>query len=137
MRRHDAIQGYVVTELTDATWEANGLLDIRRGRKAYHDRLSGVNADDVAVTDLARRDLPGGTVLDVPFWVSSYGPGTPSGTIEWRLELDGVDGPSGSVPVDPWPDHGSRLAGAARVEVPEVDHATDGRLIWTLLDADG
>ena len=27
IRRHDSIQGYVITELTDVYWEANGLLD--------------------------------------------------------------------------------------------------------------
>ena len=30
MRRHGSIQGYVITELTDLYWEANGLLDIQR-----------------------------------------------------------------------------------------------------------
>src|SRR4051812_40297666 len=30
MRRYSAIAGYVITELTDAHWESNGLLDMRR-----------------------------------------------------------------------------------------------------------
>jgi len=137
MRRHDSIAGYVVTELTDATWEANGLLDIQRGRKAYHDQLSAVNGDDVAVTDLARRDLAGGAAVDVPFWVSSYGAASATGAIAWQLELDGQEGLAGTVDVDPWPRHGSLQAGSARIEVPAVPQVTDGRLVWTLTDDAG
>ena len=57
LRRHGSIQGYVITELTDLYWEANGLLDIQRGPKAYHDRLAALNAPDVVVADIRSRDL--------------------------------------------------------------------------------
>src|SRR3954451_18335614 len=51
MRRHGSIQGYVITELTDLYWEANGLLDIQRRPKAYHNRLAGLHAPDAGVAD--------------------------------------------------------------------------------------
>ena len=57
MRKHDSIQGYVITELSDAYWEANGLLDVARGTKVYHDRLAQLNAPDVVVIDASRRDV--------------------------------------------------------------------------------
>ena len=47
----------MITEFTDAHWEANGLLDPMRGPKVYHDRLARLNASDVVVADMSRRDV--------------------------------------------------------------------------------
>ena len=41
LRGEAPIQGYVITELTDVHWEANGILTLRRDRKAFHDRFEG------------------------------------------------------------------------------------------------
>lgn len=49
MRLHPEIQGYVVTELTDVHWEANGLLDMNRSTKAFHHLLKNVSAETVIV----------------------------------------------------------------------------------------
>ena len=49
MRAYPAIQGYVITELTDVHWEANGLLDMNRNPRVFHDRFSTVNNDIVIV----------------------------------------------------------------------------------------
>ncbi len=55
LRSHAEIAGYVVTEFTDVHWEANGLLDMRRGVKAFHDRFGSINAPDVVLIRPDRR----------------------------------------------------------------------------------
>jgi hypothetical protein len=49
LRREEAIAGYVITEFTDCNWESNGLLDLRRNRRVFHDRFKTINADRVIV----------------------------------------------------------------------------------------
>ncbi len=49
MRAYPSIQGYVITELTDVHWEANGLLDMNRNPRVFHDRFSTINNDIVIV----------------------------------------------------------------------------------------
>jgi hypothetical protein len=128
LRRHDSIQGYVVTELTDAYWEANGVLDIARGEKAFHDRLGRVNAPDVVIADLPRRDLWGGGRLEGEILVSSFGEPSDGGKVEWTLRL--ADGPvdRGELPLDGWPRFGVRPVAAIDIPVPDVDRPTDATL---------
>lgn len=54
MRRLKALQGYVITELSDIYWESNGLLDFARGAKVFHERFGQINAEDVIVPQLDR-----------------------------------------------------------------------------------
>ena len=54
MRGHAAITGYVITELTDVHWEANGLLDLARNPRVFHDRFADINADVVLLPRLER-----------------------------------------------------------------------------------
>jgi hypothetical protein len=49
MRRKPQLAGYVITELHDCHWESNGLLDMRRNRRAFHELFHIVNADTVIV----------------------------------------------------------------------------------------
>lgn len=134
LRRQDAIQGYVVTELCDANWEANGLLDERRGRKAYHDRLAEINAPDVVVAELERRDLRGGERLTADVTVSSYGPVADDGLVEAHLAIDGRPGERVSMAAGVWPQGGARSIGRLELNVPEVDRASDAQLTLTLID---
>ena len=45
MRLHDAISGFVLTELSDIAWEANGILDYNRNDKPFTDYLKGLNQE--------------------------------------------------------------------------------------------
>ena len=72
LRRHASISGYVITELSDIYWEANGLLDMARRPKAFHDRLAAINAPTVVVGDLHPRDWRAGDRIRVPVTVSSW-----------------------------------------------------------------
>ncbi len=54
MRRRPQIAGYVITELTDCHWEANGLLDMRSNPRAFHNMFHSINADTVILPRLDR-----------------------------------------------------------------------------------
>ncbi|MBF6612419.1 MAG: hypothetical protein IVW55_04755 [Chloroflexi bacterium] len=54
LRRQPAIMGYVITELADAYWESNGLLDFERNPKAYFDIFSSINAPDMICSQSER-----------------------------------------------------------------------------------
>ena len=45
MRLHDSISGFVLTELSDISWEANGILDYSRNDKPFTDSLRMLNQD--------------------------------------------------------------------------------------------
>jgi hypothetical protein len=136
LRRHDAIQGYVITELSDAYWEANGLLDVHRGRKVFHDVLRRFNSRDVIVADLDRRDVWAGDRLTATVHLGAYGGPVRGGRVEW--ELRGEDGPirSGMLPIADWPDGGAREVGLLVVEVP-TELAGDARLALRAVDDAG
>ena len=54
LRRKNNIAGYVITELTDAHWECNGLLDMRRNPREFHRVFPTINADIVIVPRWSR-----------------------------------------------------------------------------------
>jgi Glycosyl hydrolases family 2, TIM barrel domain/Glycosyl hydrolases family 2/Glycosyl hydrolases family 2, sugar binding domain len=45
MRAKSTIQGFVITELTDVHWEANGLLDMKRNPRVFHNDFATINSD--------------------------------------------------------------------------------------------
>jgi len=49
MRRKPNLAGYVITELHDCHWESNGLLDMRRNPRVFHELFHIINADTVIV----------------------------------------------------------------------------------------
>jgi hypothetical protein len=49
MRRKPQLSGYVITELHDCHWESNGLLDMKRNPRVFHELFHIVNADTAIV----------------------------------------------------------------------------------------
>ncbi|MGO4707018.1 glycoside hydrolase family 2 protein [Microvirga sp. 2MCAF38] len=49
MRRKPSLAGYVITELHDCHWESNGLLDMRRNPRVFHELFHIINADTIIV----------------------------------------------------------------------------------------
>jgi hypothetical protein len=137
LRRHDTIQGYVITELCDANWEANGLLDERRGTKIYHDRLADLNAPDVVIAHLDRRDLRGGEAILADVTLSSYGEPASGGTLSWSVEVGGLPGETKTAPIDAWPRGGARTIGHIEVSVPRVTSTSDAVLRVVATDGAG
>jgi hypothetical protein len=74
MRRRKEIAGYVITELTDVHWEANGLLDMRRNPRVFHDVFRSINADTVVMALPTAHAGWGGDNLKVDLVVAHGGP---------------------------------------------------------------
>ncbi len=49
MRRKPSLAGYVITELHDCHWESNGLLDMRRNPRVFHELFHIINSQTVIV----------------------------------------------------------------------------------------
>jgi Glycosyl hydrolases family 2, sugar binding domain/Glycosyl hydrolases family 2, TIM barrel domain/Glycosyl hydrolases family 2 len=54
MRRKPNLAGYVITELHDCHWESNGLLDMRRNPRVFHELFHIINSDTVIVPQWER-----------------------------------------------------------------------------------
>ena len=139
LRRHGSISGYVITELSDVYWEANGLLDLARRPKAFHDRLAAINAPTVVVGDLNPRDWSAGDRIRVPVTVSSWdGLVATGGRVDWEIVVaDGPAGPSGRIDFDGWPAWTARVVGELEATVPDVAAASRASVHLVLRDADG
>ena len=138
MRRYASITGYVVTELSDAYWEANGVLDPMRGPKVYHERFPEINAPDVVAIVPTRRDVWGGEAIVGEVFVASTGThGGPGGCVEWTLEMDDRPPVRGEMPLAEWPTNGVAQLGTLEVPVPVVEGPEDAWLRLAAVDADG
>lgn len=135
LRSVGSIQGYVITELTDIYWEANGLMDMERNLRAFHAPFAEINADVVLVPGFRRWSYWAGEALDLaPALATGGGFVGPGAVLEWALEPLGL---TGKVPI--------AAAGANRVvpiagiaaTVPAVETALAATLRLTLRDAKG
>jgi hypothetical protein len=91
LRLHPEIAGYVITELTDVHWEANGLLDLRRNRKAFHERFKEVNAEMVLIGRPEHTRYRSGESAVVHVEVASPRP-VPDVRVAWKIASLGLDG---------------------------------------------
>jgi hypothetical protein len=90
MRRYPSIMGYVITELTDVHWEANGLMDIERNPRVFHDVFATINTDTVIVPRPARYSAYGGDTLDIDVTVATGGNALPDGAVlRWSGDATG------------------------------------------------
>lgn len=138
MRSHRTIAGYVVTELSDANWEANGVLDPDRRPKVYHDRFAEINSPDVIWALPERRDLMSEGELCAPLFISSYAAReNGAGEVAWRLSLDDGREISGRVSIEEWPARNVRQLTDLRLDVPRVGRPTDATLELSALGASG
>ncbi len=96
MRRHAPIMGYVITEFTDVHWEANGLLDMNRNPRVFHDEFATINADIIIVPQVSHYAGTAGQPVRIGLSVALGGGSLPSGaTLNWSL----AGGDTGSLPV--------------------------------------
>lgn len=86
MRARPAIQGYVITELTDVHWEANGLLDMERNPRVFHDRFASINSDIVIVPLIELYAASAGRPFKFTLKIATGGKAVPAGaTLQWSL----------------------------------------------------
>jgi hypothetical protein len=131
IRRHPGMAGMIVTEFTDAFWEANGLLAVDRTPKLDGAELASFFGEVALIVDVERRDLWAGERIDV--WVSIAAERAGSGgTLNWRL---GAAGGSQAVPA--WSACVSRLLARLSVTVPDYPTTTDADVTVELVDEHG
>ncbi|HEX7087495.1 MAG TPA: hypothetical protein VF198_14115 [Vicinamibacterales bacterium] len=136
IRRHGSIQGYVITELTDINWEANGLMDMWRRPKAYARALAQIQQPDVLLPESRARNVVSGSPVDVIVRLSRYGATDPAGaTLRWSLESGA---PGGSVPIGGTVARGEVAEiGRFRITAPTVTRPSRERVTIVLEDAAG
>lgn len=81
MRRRPGLAGYVITELTDVHWEANGLLDMNRNTRAFHTVFHKVNADIVVVPRWERLSYWSGEAMKIDLSIAHGAGETISGGV--------------------------------------------------------
>ncbi|HKP12530.1 MAG TPA: hypothetical protein VJZ91_10485, partial [Blastocatellia bacterium] len=91
MRRHNSIQGYVITEFTDINWEVNGLMDMWRNPKAYATELAKIQRPDVVLARFPKRNLTSGERMGFDLLLSHYSSkDLPGVSWEWSYQLAGT-----------------------------------------------
>ncbi|MEO8685504.1 MAG: glycoside hydrolase family 2, partial [Devosia sp.] len=90
MRLHPSIMGYVITELTDVHWEANGLMDIERNPRVFHDVFAQINADTVIVPRPRRYSAYAGDIIEIDLTIATGGNALPSDAVlRWSGDVSG------------------------------------------------
>ncbi len=130
MRRRPFIHGWVVTELADIEWEANGWLDYWRQPKVFTRDLADVNADLSMIALPRRPNVWGGEEVQVTVWLSNYTAHPVSGAIVWRLEGTGL---SGEIPATIGAFETREHPTTTRFVAPD-DRPGNGRLVLELCD---
>ena len=132
MRRKPQIAGYVITELTDCHWEANGLLDMRSNPRVFHNLFHSINADTVILPTLDRPAYWSGDAVRLSLCVAHGGPNPLEAaaldislTEPMTLEIPSIE--PGAV-VD---------LGMMSVKLPVVEHSCLRRLTLRLHSLDG
>ena len=96
IRQQPSIQGYVITELTDANWEANGLMSMWRQPKIFAAELGKLQQDDLLMANFSTRNFTAGSQVELPLVLSHYSSAYLEGaTIAWQT----TDGQSGVLPL--------------------------------------
>ncbi len=72
MRKHGAIQGYVITGMTDIHWEVNGLLDMWRNPKVFTQELTKIQQPDLVLFDLPKYNFTAGEEIELETLISHY-----------------------------------------------------------------
>jgi glycosyl hydrolase family 2 len=76
MRRTPTLAGYIITELHDCHWESNGLLDMCRNPRVFHETFRTINADTVIVPKWDRLSYWAAETTDITLAVA-HGAGAP------------------------------------------------------------
>jgi Glycosyl hydrolases family 2, sugar binding domain/Glycosyl hydrolases family 2/Glycosyl hydrolases family 2, TIM barrel domain len=135
MRQRELIQGYVITELTDANWEANGLMSMWRQPKVFAEELGQLQQDDLVMANFATYNFTAGSAVELPLLVSHYSTVNVAGaTILWQTS----DGQSGALPLASTPAEGAVAAeGTLHFQAVQSSTVTPAVLRLQLVDAGG
>lgn len=127
MRAYPTIVGYVITEFTDVHWEANGLLDINRNPRVFHDVFATINTDVVIIPRPEQWSARSGETVNIDLSVATGGGSVPAGA---KLRWSGAV--SGSADVPEAGANALSKAGKISVTLPSVSKNQVLRLQFTL-----
>ena len=133
MRRRPELAGYVITELHDCHWESNGLLDMRRNPRVFHDVFRTINADTVIVPRWTRLSHWAGESARIDLAVA-HGAGEPIEGARLEVRL-GAERRVLEVPRLVAP--GVADLGAVELPVPNLAEPAQERIELALLAPDG
>lgn len=133
IRAHPSIAGYVITEFTDVHWEANGLFDMARNPRVFHDRFGAINADTVIVPLLDRYSVWRGGSIRIRLVLATGRDPIPAGSrLTWALE-----GQSGMIAVGPIPPLSAPHVSDLAIDVPPAGGSTSASIAFRLDGPDG
>jgi hypothetical protein len=131
MRGKAELAGYVITAFTDTHWECNGLLDMCRNRRVFHDLFHTINADVVIVPRWQRLSYRSDETALIELAIANGGERMEASTLNVCL------GVSQKIPV-PAIDAGSVAnLGILSLRVPAVQRSRIWRVSLELTAANG
>jgi hypothetical protein len=135
MRSYASISGYVLTELTDVHWEANGLMDMRRNPRIFRERFAEINTDVVIIPKTERWAYWCGETIEIAPSVAVGMADLPAGcALEWSLE-EHQEG--GRLPLEAPESMSVQALDRINMIVPELDAPAQLRIAFVLRDAAG
>jgi hypothetical protein len=129
LRYAEPLSGYVITELNDTQWEANGLMDARNNLRAFGERLNALQRPWLVVARPSRTALASGEAVDVPVRLTGAGALPHGPVLSWRLG-EAV----GSAPLAAGPTGSDETL--VRIKAPTVGAISVLRLELEVRDAD-
>ena len=98
LRWERALSGYVITELNDVQWEANGLMDARNNPRRFADRLAGLQTPWLVIARAPRTAIVAGETIEIEARLA--GPVEPpaGASVEWRFGEASGRFPAGAAP---------------------------------------
>lgn len=98
IRRYPSIQGYVITELTDINWEANGLMSMWRQPKVYAAELGKLQQPDLVIVRTNKKNFTSGEPIELEALFSHYSKRDLQGArLRWLNESGRVVGTQSTV----------------------------------------
>ena len=93
IRQRPELDGYVLTELTDVQWEINGVMDMARNPRVFHEALAWLNTDTFVSPRTGRTAFWSGEEVAIDLTVS-HQQGAPLryATVHWQLATGDAQG---------------------------------------------
>ena len=85
LRWEPAISGYVITELNDVQWEANGLMDARNNPRRFADRLANLQTPWLALARTPRTAVASAERFEIEIRLAGPHAPPPGSRIAWRF----------------------------------------------------
>lgn len=133
LRWAEPISGYIITELNDTQWEANGLMDARNNVRAFGNKLHALQQPTLIVARPERTTLASNATVSVPVRLTSAGQLPTDAALTWRFA-----GTTGTTKLSPGPTGSTEVTlsltapAAASIETQTLEleaHDASGTLI--------